>query len=334
MQPSISLESGDALELLDSLDANSIHAIVTDPPYNIATGENGYIGGWDDKGTSKQFQEWTEAWAEKALRVLKPGGFLLAFGSDDQHHRTTAGIEDAGFNIKTTATWHTAQSMPKGSDIGNLVERYSDVPERADELRGLKTTLKPATEFATIAQKPISESSIYKNVLKHDVGAFNVRENRIKTDGGADRYPSNVMFDEESATVLDEQSGVRESGAVPDERSGFGYQGGSDGAEVEYSRAASSGGASRFYFCSKATTDEKTHNGAVENDLKTVKPLDLMEHFVELLTLEGQTLLDPFAGSGTTLLAAYNTDRNAIGFEMEEAHLEIAEDRLAEVRTE
>ncbi len=92
-----------------------------------------------------------------------------------------------------------------------------------------------------------------------------------------------------------------------------------------------SGGASRFFYCSKASKSERTHDGAVENDHPTVKPVDLMEWLVKMVTAEGQTVLDPFAGSGTTLVAADNVDRRAIGIERNNEYAEIARERLQSV---
>jgi site-specific DNA-methyltransferase (adenine-specific) len=102
--------TGDCFEQLPALDANSVHAIVTDPPYGLA-----FMGrSWDDF-EPKEYQEWCEKWAREVKRVLKPGGHLLAFSGNRTHHRLFTGVEDAGFEIRDTITWHYGSGFPKAA---------------------------------------------------------------------------------------------------------------------------------------------------------------------------------------------------------------------------
>jgi len=94
-----------------------------------------------------------------------------------------------------------------------------------------------------------------------------------------------------------------------------------------------SGGASRFFYCPKASQSERTHDGRIDNDHTTVKPLALMEWLIKLVTAEGQRVLDPFAGSGSTLVAAEQLDREYLGIELDEAFAETARQRVADVRS-
>ena len=88
--------NGDMLKELDKLDENSVDSIVTDPPYEINfMGKN-----WDNAGVSFNKETW-----KKCLDVLKPGGYLLAFGGSRTYHRIACAIEDAGFEIKDTIMW-------------------------------------------------------------------------------------------------------------------------------------------------------------------------------------------------------------------------------------
>lgn len=97
------VHNGDAMELLDELPESSVHALVTDPPYNF---EGGFMSReWDDIGTPEEFERWCEAWGEKALRAVRPGGHVLAFGGSQSFHRLTCGLEDAGFEIRDVITW-------------------------------------------------------------------------------------------------------------------------------------------------------------------------------------------------------------------------------------
>src|SRR5690606_28945352 len=148
------------------------------------------------------------------------------------------------------------------------------------------------------------------------------------------RFPANVLLDEEAAALLDEQSGIRQGGARPVRRGPGtkGYNGWpngtNDGARIEYE----GGGASRFFYVAKASRSERTMGGKVENNHPTVKPIKLMRYLCRLVTPPGGTVLDPFAGSGTTLLAAIQEGFSCIGIEKEPEYCEIIRQRMAELQ--
>ena len=97
---------GDCLEKMRELDDNSVHSIVTDPPYGIS-----FMGkGWD-KGVPS-----AEIWKE-CLRVLKPGGRLLSFAGTRTQHRMATNIEDAGFEIRDMIAWVYGSGFPKSRDL-------------------------------------------------------------------------------------------------------------------------------------------------------------------------------------------------------------------------
>ena len=98
---------------LAELADNSVDSIVTDPPYEI----NFMSKGWDNSGVAFQKDTW-----ERCLRVLKPGGYLLAFGGSRTFHRIACAIEDAGFEIRDTIMWLYGSSLPKSLNLGNAVE--------------------------------------------------------------------------------------------------------------------------------------------------------------------------------------------------------------------
>ena len=107
------LINGNMLEELDKLDENSIDSIVTDPPYEL-----NFMGkGWDNAGISFNKETW-----EKCLRVLKPGGHLLAFGGSRTVHRIACAIEDAGFEIRDTIMWLYGSGFPKSMAIDKGIE--------------------------------------------------------------------------------------------------------------------------------------------------------------------------------------------------------------------
>lgn len=106
--------NGNSLEVLDTLEENSVDAIITDPPYEL-----GFMGkSWDASGIAYNVELW-----KKALRVLKPGGYLLAFGGSRTFHRIACAIEDGGFEIRDTIMWLYGSGFPKSLNIARLVRR-------------------------------------------------------------------------------------------------------------------------------------------------------------------------------------------------------------------
>lgn len=401
------IHTGDALEVLDELHDASVHAVVTDPPYGLA-----FMGrSWDDF-EPKEYQAWCEEWATKTLRVLKPGGHMLAFSGNRTHHRLFSGVEDAGFEIRDTITWHYGNGFPKALDVSKALDEQAgaerdvvaekttpngrpisecrgegtdkhhagyarpwrdDEPavkqnqsvtapatDEAKEWDGWRTTLKPSTEFLVLARKPLS-GTVVETVLQHGTGALNIDNCRVATEddteradgGNADRtalnaaedgslaqegrtnggheegrYPPNAVFGEATAAELDADVGELKSGATSRNRDGIGsdrvFASASGQQDLKIRREKNAGGPSRFFYTSKATRSERTLDGRIENDHPTVKPLDLMEWLVKLVTAEGQIVLDPFVGSGTTCLAAKGLGRQFIGIEQQDKWADVA----------
>jgi len=327
----VTIHHGDCLEVMPTLPADSIDAIVTDPPYGLS-----FMGrDWDHGVPGEHF------WAE-ALRVAKPGAHLLAFGGTRTFHRLACAIEDSGWEIRDTLGWIYGSGFPKSLNIGN----------------GYGTALKPAYEPIILARKPLS-STVAANVQQWGTGALNIDASRIPTDedfgrGGErertrgyvgiksdetipalpasplGRWPANIIHDgsEEVLSVFPQTSSNSGTpfrrNATNEGRTAYG----------DYSRPADedgyygdSGSAARFFYCAKAAKSERGEG----NTHPTVKPLKLMRYLVRLITPPGGTVLDPFAGSGTTLLAAEQEGFDSIGIEMEAEHITIIEGRLVVV---
>jgi len=305
----------DAFDVLDSLPSNSVHAVITDPPYGLS-----FMGkSWDDF-EPREYQEWCRRWAAKALRVLKPGGHLLAFSGNRTHHRLFTGVEDAGFEVRDTVTWHYGSGFPRSLNLDQ------------SGWEGWGTSLKPSTEFVVLARNPLSEDTIAENVMEHGTGAINIDACRIGDGVDQGRHPANLVLDETAAEQLDEQSGELSSSptgfdaAYSIDGSHDGYQ--SDAHEdyvvMESMQYDDEGGASRFFYTSKASRSERTMDGRIDNPHPTVKPVDLMEWLVQLTTAEEQIVLDPFCGSGTTLVAAKNVGRKFVGIELNPEYADVA----------
>ena len=249
-------------------------------------------------------------------------------------------------------------SMFAGSETGNITAPATSEAQRWD---GWGTALKPAIEPVILARKPL-DGTVAANVLAHGVGGLNIDACRVGTDddtsrppgrdGGnatwdlssrekpsvshaAGRFPANVLLDEHAAKEMDNQSGVQKSGGI--------HKGGGatsswftfNKSDVDYAHYPDSGGASRFFpvfkYQAKAPKKERPvieREDGTKIQHPTVKPLTLLEWLVELITPPNGVVLDPFAGSGTTLQAALNKGFQPIGIEQDADYIKLIEKRL------
>ena len=157
---------GDNRDSLKSIPDNSIDAIVTDPPYGID-----FLGkSWDaNTGALETYQE--------CLRVLKPGGHILAFSAARTYHHLAITLEQAGFEIRDQIMWIYSSGFPKSQDVGRSIQR-SNKNEEPNKWLGWGTALKPAHEPIALARKPI-KLSIAKNCQQWGVGALNIDACRV-----------------------------------------------------------------------------------------------------------------------------------------------------------
>ena len=151
--------NGNNIDILKTFPDNYFDSIVTDPPYGI-----NFLGKeWDNNvGTLETYKE--------CLRVLKPGGHILAFSAARTYHHLAMVIEEAGFEIRDQIMWIYGSGFPKSQDIG----KNNNLPE----WKGWGTQLKPAHEPICMARKPF-KGSVYKNVQEYGTGAINIDECRV-----------------------------------------------------------------------------------------------------------------------------------------------------------
>lgn len=314
------VHAGDCLDVMARLPEASVDAIVTDPPYHLtsivkrfggaqaapakdysgerdgATGafarvSRGFMGqSWD--GGDVAFRP--ETWAA-ALRLLKPGGHLVAFAAAKNAHRMICAIEDAGFEVRDALMWLYGSGFPKSLDAG----------------AGRGTALKPAYEPICLARKPLS-GTVAETVLAYGTGALNIDGCRIAG---------------EAPSIARREAGARTGriGRCGDsrahERGQFRANADRSAALAEYLKprpgealgrwpanvlhdggdevAAALQNAARFFWAPKADAADR-----VGSRHPTVKPVALMRYLVRLVTPPGGTVLDPFAGTGTTAEAA------------------------------
>jgi DNA modification methylase len=409
----IKLLHGDCRALLARMEAESIDAVVTDPPYGL-----GFMGKEFDKlGEGEAQEAFHRTWARELLRVLKPGGHVIAFGGTRTYHWLAAALEKEGFEIRDMVSWAYGSGFPKSLDVGKAIDKAAGVerevtgsrmgdvgiqggnfanktqrgvieqrdapatPE-AQRWHGWGTALKPAVEPAVLARKPMI-GTVAANVLAYGTGAVNVDGCRVDAmDGGSTarkpvlvgstsapfgegmamggngsplgRWPANLIHDGSPEVVG--LFPVTKSGEMKGEQRGWGKRGiYGEGGLTPATSYADEGSAARFFYCAKAANAERP-DVAVCDCLAgalpmrrdgpagevcptcqrptrklahpTVKPLALMEYLIRMVLPPGGVVLDPFAGSGSTLVAAQRMGVDAIGIEKEAEYIVIARSRL------
>ena len=377
------LYQGNMLDMLSIIKPNSIDSIVTDPPYEL----NFMNKGWDNSGVAFQKETW-----EKCYAVLKPGGYLLAFGGSRTFPRIACAIEDAGFEIRDIIMWLYGSGFSRSMNLGKSIESklvngsantqewkklqgtkeksgnwgidgnkkfydsrpsdYSaDQHERTVQVNyqteegkrwdGWGTCLKPAYEPIVVARKPC-DGTVTDNVLKYGVGGINIDECRVPTDDYMYNHGSHVgttnglnCFSSGTYNPIDryDNRSTELSARFPSNVV-LTYDD-IDKQEV----CGGLGDSARYFYCAKASTKDREEGlenfGYVKNNIHpTVKPMELMQYLVRLVTPANGLILDPFNGSGSTGKAVMferkynNKNYSYIGIELEEKYLAISKARL------
>lgn len=145
-----------------------------------------------------QFQQWCSLWLTECLRVLKPGGHLIAFGGTRTWHRLATSVEDAGFEIRDSLAWLYATGMPKSHNVERAL-KASGHTAAAPAWSGWGTALRPAFEPIVLARKPL-DGTMVQNVTQWAIGPINLRGlTQRENAGGTGRWPGNVHLDETTA---------------------------------------------------------------------------------------------------------------------------------------
>lgn len=285
--------------------------------------------------SSMIYQQWCEQWAAECLRVLKPGGHLLAFGGTRTWHRLTCAIEDTGFEIRDSIHWIYGSGFPKSAACLKPAHEpivLARVPaRRMAPLPGLEAC-QVGPDVDTSRSKGRNPSAA--SAFPHSDDAWVPHLTRAGTETGG-RWPPNILLSETAAAELDQQSGVLTSGANPARRSSDKFRDAygefTGQRECVQHRGANSGGASRFFpvfrYEAKAGTAERPRlpDGTAH---PTVKPVDLMCWLVRLVTPPDGLVLDPFAGSGTTAEACIIENFRCVLVERDPKSAELIRQRL------
>ncbi len=285
----VSIVKGDALDLIKEVPDESVHMVLTDPPYFL----DGMGDNWDhnkisskarrgkvvkklpvgmkfDRSQGTKLGEFMRRICPDLYKVLKPGGFFVCFSQARLYHCLAAAVEDCGFEIRDMLGWKY-EGQAKAFSMDHFIRKRTDLNESEkekliEETGGRKTPqLKPQIEPMVLAQKP-RKGTFVENWLKYSTGLV---DTTASLDG---TFPGNIM-------------------------------------EVK-----------------KPSVKEK----GKYNCHFTVKPGRLIDHLLRLFSKEGQVILDPFIGSGTTAVSSVRLHRKCIGFEKEDKYYNITLDKIRE----
>ena len=357
---------GDCIEVMKAMKPNSVDAIVCDPPYGLE-----FMGKeWDklrnnwqaEKGryhndttflskgdrirykAGLEMQLWHTQWLTEAYRVLKPGGSMLVMGGSD-----------SCFGVGNK---YRPETLSKGRFPANII--LSHHPE--------------CVQVGVKRVKPHNGSGKSSGNTSKEKSMFGVESTAISylAKDGLETVESWDCHRDCAVRMLDEQSGDKCGGRwsrlkTSKRTPGTSFDCGVKNIENANQYIGDSGGASRFFYCAKASRGERNAglgdsliNGDFikgrkskkfassrpsgvlynnneqafsqeeinKNNHPTVKPIKLFEWLIKLVIREGQIVLDPFIGSGTTAIAAHNTGRKCVGIEKEDEYLEIAKRRI------
>lgn len=339
----------DCIQMLKSLPDNSVDSIVTDPPYGI-----GFMGkGWDVAVPGAEF-------AAECFRVLKPGGHMIAFAATRTIHRLTVNLEDTGFEIRDMISWLQWQGFPKSLNIAVQIDKQNGnqstvigdfqetehISNEAKQWKGWGTALKPAHEPAILVRKPL-EGSVAANVLKWGVGGLNIDATRIPY--GDPAWPQQQTINVDFNAVQRQQStpsiniGPSTPGDVIQMHKESGRWPGNIYYCVKPSRSEREAGCEDLPSMTGANAVERKEGSAglnnpragagrtaseVKNFHPTVKPIGLMRWLVRLVTPPNGLIVEPFGGSGTTLVAAEREGFTVISSEIDPRYCDIIHARL------
>lgn len=303
----------------------------------------------DSIATMQRFAAWCETWGREALRVLKPGGHLLAFGATRTSHRLISGLEDAGFEVRDTIHWTYATGYPKSLDASKAIDRHlgaerpvvghvgnpdpRTIDRRALDMGGstgkAKNGIKdgwaitaPGSPEAAewdgwgTALKPSHEPIVVARkplagTVARNLLRYNTGGINIAASRPGDRWPANTLISHHPEC---DQVCHPDCTIATLEQAGC-----PAGFFATFPPAV---------FVPKPAETERDAGPSNGNNHETLKPVELMRYLVRMVTPPAGTVLDLFCGSGTTLVAAVLEGFAAIGIDMNATHTAVAAERV------
>jgi len=340
---------GDCLEVMKGLPGSVVDSLVTDPPAGIS-----FMGkGWDsNKGGRDCWIAWLTEIMTECFRVLKPGAHGLVWALPRTSHWTATALENSGFEIRDIITHIFGSGFPKSLNLGNGLgtgikpanEHWILIRKPVSEKTIALNIGKYGTgglniDGARIATNDKIASCTNNNIRNQGYTRDNKEMPRDTTYNQSElgRFPANLVLSHNddcgetcsdgcAVSLLDGQSGILKSGALESHhvrtttktKNTHGVR-----AALPEQTRASSGGASRFFYCAKASKSDRGE----ENTHPTVKSTKLMSYLIKLVTPPTGTVLDPFMGSGSTGLAAKKGGFGFFGIEQDKQYFGIAQKR-------
>ena len=338
----ISVFSGDGRDLLDEFPENTFDCVITDPPYSVGITRNEISGPrWDHSRIAFDQDFWA-----KVRRVTKPGATMAVFGHPKTFARMAVAIEDAGYTMVDTLAWIHGQGYAAGYRHLDQELKRLGASELAASYSGWGNMLRPAFEPIIIARNITAHQSLPEVISRGGVGGLNIDacrisagdENRSRTPGRtspsatwridrlparvstppeAGRMPSNVLLEHNQDCT--ERHCTAKCPIAQVRRDGHAVRGRNEDASRFYQT---------FLHHPKATQRERPQVDGLSGP--TVKPVGVMDWLVSLVARPGQLVLDPFAGTGTTLEACAKVGVRSVGFEREQLYMPLIQKRLSQ----
>ncbi len=346
--PTFKLYCDKAENALKKIADESVHTIITDPPYGfgmqdadpkemmdyINSGASGPLPAKVKAGIARE--NWDSMvpmppiWSE-CYRALMHGGYAIIFGTPATFHYLVASVARAGFKIKTYGVWAYASGTPRGLSQYKYLKKLGATKKQIKMFGHLRPNVCPTMEMILIAQKPMAKKlTVAENLILHGTGAINgkyVQSERFATSlfsdgsqtvqdvlGKSSKASTTCQFEAHDFCPLSLLIGQPKP-SQPEKR-----------FLLEDFKSSHKGGRSKKTKLIKQAVKDKY------NFHPTVKPLSLMSHLVRLFSCEGQTVLDLYMGSGTTGVACHANNRNFIGIEMQKKFFELGEYKMNEIK--
>jgi site-specific DNA-methyltransferase (adenine-specific) len=313
------IENADSALLLSTLPAASVDALVTDPPAGI-----GFMGKeWDkDKGGRDKWIAWLAGLLRECRRLMKPGSYGWVWALPRTSHWTAMACEDAGYTVRDVMTHVQSQGFPKSRALLKPAAEHWILIKAPGELRELRieenrigTTDKLVRPFIVREDNAVLGKGLGAGTQSEPGGRWPANFALSHCDDCAD-----TCVEDCPVRLLDEQSGILKSGTMP--------------AQTKNPVVGDSGGASRFFYQAKPSTKERSLGLPDRNTHLTVKSIALMRHLIRLIAAPGSLILDPFTGSGSTVVAAIEEGCRFVGIEQDLQHAETARLRAQHAYTE
>jgi len=316
----------DCVDAMKTMADNSVDCMVTDPPYG-----NEYMGKKWDKAVPG-----IDTWKE-CLRVLKPGAFAFVMCSNrqDLFHQTVGNLADAGFKVRFQSLhWTYSSGFTNRKSLSKALANDGH-SEKAKQFEGAYSGFEPklAVENIVVAMKPCKEPSYKKQALSNGKAVTWQDDCKIPCDGEDPRVVASLLVSDDALNdgkgkssysrffSLDAWASQKLPFLIFKKASDEEKEAGLEAFPAKQIEGRDPGQDNR-------NVPHKKRPTAKKNPHSTPKPIDLMAYLVTLASREGDTVLDPFAGSGTTCIAAGLLNRRAVGIDMDAEYCKAAEARM------